>query len=75
MSNLVPITVAHGDGIGPEVMEASLHIIKESGARIQIETIQIEIIEIGEKVYLRGNSSGIEPSAWKSLSYTLSQGQ
>jgi isocitrate dehydrogenase len=65
MSNLVPITVAHGDGIGPEIMEASLHIIKEAGARIQIETI-----EIGEKVYMRGNSAGIEPSAWESLRRT-----
>src|SRR5258708_1270487 len=65
MSNLVPITVAHGDGIGPEIMEASVHIIKEGGARIQIE-----VIEIGERVYLRGNSSGIEPSAWESLRRT-----
>ena len=45
-----PITVAHGDGIGPEIMEATLHILKEAGARLDIETI-----EIGEKVYLRGN--------------------
>ena len=46
MSN-VPITVAHGDGIGPEIMEATLHILKEAGARLDIETI-----EIGEKVHL-----------------------
>src|ERR1700687_6116192 len=65
MSNLAPITVAHGDGIGPEIMEASLHVIKEAGARIDIEKI-----EIGEKVYLRGNSAGIEPSAWESLRRT-----
>src|SRR5450631_4068891 len=64
-SNLVPITVAHGDGIGPEIMAASLHIIKEAGARIQEETI-----EIGEKVYLRGINAGIEPSAWESLRRT-----
>jgi isocitrate dehydrogenase len=64
-SNLVPITVAHGDGIGPEIMAASLHIIQEAGARIAIETI-----EIGEKVYLRGVSAGIEPSAWESLRRT-----
>ncbi len=38
MSN-VPITVAHGDGFGPEIMEATLHIIKEAGARVDIETI------------------------------------
>src|SRR5215218_6323303 len=64
MSN-IPITVAHGDGIGPEIMEATLHILKEAGARLDIETI-----EIGEKVYLRGNSAGIEPSAWESLRRT-----
>ena len=60
-----PITVAHGDGIGPEIMEATLHILKEAGARLDIETI-----EIGEKVYLRGISAGIEPSAWESLRRT-----
>jgi isocitrate dehydrogenase len=64
-SNLVPITVAHGDGIGPEIMAASLHIMKAAGARIQEETI-----EIGEKIYLRGINAGIEPSAWESLRRT-----
>src|SRR3979409_864103 len=61
----VPITVAHGDGIGPEIMEATLHILKEAGASLEIETI-----DIGEKVYLAGNSSGIEPSSWDSLRRT-----
>ncbi|MBK5290320.1 MAG: NADP-dependent isocitrate dehydrogenase [Acidobacteriia bacterium] len=61
----VPITVARGDGIGPEIMAATLHIIKEAGARIDIEEI-----EIGEKVYLRGISAGIEPSSWESLRRT-----
>src|SRR3979490_2130118 len=65
MSTATPITVANGDGIGPEIMAATLHILKEAGARIQIETI-----EIGEKVYLRGNSAGIDPSAWESLRRT-----
>ncbi|MDX6305430.1 MAG: isocitrate dehydrogenase, partial [Blastocatellia bacterium] len=35
----VPITVAHGDGIGPEIMEATLHILKEAGAKLQIHKI------------------------------------
>jgi isocitrate dehydrogenase len=65
MSTPTPITVAHGDGIGPEIMGATLHILKEAGANLAIETI-----EIGEKVYLRGNSAGIEPSAWESLRRT-----
>jgi isocitrate dehydrogenase len=61
----IPITVAHGDGIGPEIMEATLHILKEAGARLDIETV-----EIGEKTYLRGHTAGIEPSAWESLRRT-----
>jgi isocitrate dehydrogenase len=65
MAKSVPITVAHGDGIGPEIMAATLHILKEAGAQLEIETI-----EIGEKVYLRGNTAGIEPSAWESLRRT-----
>ena len=62
MSENTPITVAYGDGIGPEIMQATLDIIKASGAKIDIE-----VIEIGEKVYARGNTAGIEPEAWKSL--------
>src|SRR6266849_5742893 len=65
MAAKVPITVAHGDGIGPEIMDATLRIIEAAGAPLAIETI-----EIGEKVYLRGNSAGIEPSAWESLRRT-----
>src|SRR5262252_2697952 len=62
MPTKTPITVAHGDGIGPEIMQATLQILEAAGAALEIETI-----EIGEKVYLRGNSAGIEPSSWDSL--------
>jgi isocitrate dehydrogenase len=65
MATNTPITVAHGDGIGPEIMQATLDILQEAGARLDIETIAI-----GEKVYLQGNSAGIEPSAWESLRRT-----
>src|SRR6184192_2346190 len=65
MAKNTPITVASGDGIGPEIMAATLDIIKAAGARIDIEEI-----EVGEKVYLRGISAGIEPSAWESLRRT-----
>ncbi|MCA9883857.1 MAG: NADP-dependent isocitrate dehydrogenase [Anaerolineaceae bacterium] len=64
MSN-VPITVAYGDGIGPEIMKASLLILQEAGARLDIETI-----EIGEQVYLRGHKAGITDHAWDSLQRT-----
>lgn len=65
MTRAVPITVAHGDGIGPEIMQASLKILEAAGAALDIETI-----EIGESVYLNGNSAGIEPGAWDSLRRT-----
>jgi isocitrate dehydrogenase len=62
MATKTPITVAHGDGIGPEIMNATLQILEAAGAALEIETI-----EIGEKVYLSGNTAGIEPSSWESL--------
>jgi isocitrate dehydrogenase len=59
------ITVARGDGIGPEIMDASLRVLEAAGARLAIEEIAI-----GEAVYLSGNTAGIEPSAWESLRRT-----
>lgn len=53
------ITVAKGDGIGPEIMDATLSIIKAAGAQIEIDEI-----EVGEKVYLAGNTSGISKASW-----------
>ncbi|MGH9672425.1 MAG: isocitrate/isopropylmalate family dehydrogenase, partial [Bryobacteraceae bacterium] len=65
MATNIPVTVARGDGIGPEIMDATLEILKAAAARIDTEEI-----EIGEKVYLRGISAGIEPSSWESLRRT-----
>ena len=56
------ITVAFGDGIGPEIMDATLSILKEAKAKITIDTI-----EVGRLMYERGFSSGIPPEAWKSI--------
>lgn len=56
------ITVAYGDGIGPEIMEATLRILGAAGAKIEPE-----VIEIGEKVYKSGSKAGIQPSDWESL--------
>ena len=60
-----PITVARGDGIGPEIMAATLDILDAAGARLAVEEV-----EIGEAVYRRGHSAGIEPGAWDSLRRT-----
>ncbi len=61
----VPVTVAYGDGIGPEIMAATLRILEAAGAQIETETI-----EIGENVYLTGHTSGIREDAWESLRRT-----
>ena len=62
MSNSTTITVARGDGIGPEIMDATLRVLEAAGARLNYEEI-----EIGEKQYLAGHSSGISPEDWKTL--------
>lgn len=56
------ITVAKGDGIGPEIMDATLKVILAAGAEIEIDEI-----EVGEKVYLAGNTSGIAASSWETI--------
>lgn len=56
------VTIAKGDGIGPEIMEAVLKIIKNSKAPIEFDEI-----EIGEKVYLSGNTSGISDASWETI--------
>lgn len=60
-----PITVAYGDGIGPEIMAATLNVLEKAGAMIAPE-----VIEIGEAVYKSGHTSGIKPEAWESLRRT-----
>ena len=60
-----PVTLAYGDGIGPEIMRATLAILEAAGARIAPE-----VIDIGEREYLSGNLSGIPASAWESLRRT-----
>lgn len=59
---MTTITVAKGDGIGPEIMDATLKIILAAGAQINIEEI-----EVGEKVYLSGNTSGIAQESWETI--------
>ena len=61
----IPIAVAYGDGIGPEIMQATLHVLDEAGAPLEYKKI-----EIGEKVYLSGHPTGIEDSSWDAIKHT-----
>jgi isocitrate dehydrogenase len=58
----IDITIARGDGIGPEIMDATLTILKSAGAPLIFHEI-----EVGEKAYLQGHSSGIRPESWETL--------
>ena len=56
---MTKITVAKGDGIGPEIMDATLKIIMAAGADISIDEV-----EVGDKIYLAGNLAGIAKESW-----------
>ncbi|MCF8365531.1 MAG: NADP-dependent isocitrate dehydrogenase [Bacteroidales bacterium] len=56
------ITVAKGDGIGPEIMDTTLKILDAAGAELEYD-----FIEVGEKVYKKGHKSGITPESWDTL--------
>ncbi|MCH9614793.1 MAG: Isocitrate dehydrogenase [NADP] [Chlamydiia bacterium] len=61
----IPITVARGDGIGPEIMDATLRILEAAGAELEIHEI-----EIGEKVYTSGHPTGMAPETWDTIKNT-----
>lgn len=56
------ITIAYGDGIGPEIMKAVLSILEAAGAQLDYD-----VIEVGEKAYLKGHLTGISPESWEVL--------
>jgi isocitrate dehydrogenase len=60
-----PVAVAYGDGIGPEIVGATLEILKAAGARLPPEVIQV-----GQSVYEAGYLSGVMPDAWETLRRT-----
>jgi isocitrate dehydrogenase len=61
----VPVTVTYGDGIGPEIMTATLAVLKAAGARLAVERV-----EMGANTYQRGHRAGIDPAAWDSIRRT-----
>lgn len=61
----IPVAVAYGDGIGPEIMEAVVNILSYTLAPVRIETI-----EVGEKYYQRQYPSGIPHEAWDIIKRT-----
>lgn len=56
------VTISYGDGIGPEIMKATLSILEAAGAALEYDEVQV-----GEQVYRSGVSTGIPESAWDSI--------
>jgi isocitrate dehydrogenase len=59
IQSIVPITVAYGDGIGPEIMDATLRILNAAKA-----PLRYDVIEVGQKLYECGFTAGIAPESW-----------
>ena len=61
-AQLPRVTVAHGDGIGPEIMEATLRVLEAANAPLIYDRVNI-----GEAAYLAGHTSGIPDDAWQTI--------
>ncbi|NQZ01948.1 MAG: NADP-dependent isocitrate dehydrogenase [Bdellovibrionales bacterium] len=59
---MAKVTVAYGDGIGPEIMKATLKIFEAAGVELEYDEI-----EIGEQVYKQGHTSGIKEEDWEKV--------
>lgn len=59
------ITVLPGDGIGPEVVDAALAIIKATGASIEFENC-----EAGARAFAKGSATGVPKETVESIERT-----
>ncbi len=62
MENIKKITIAYGDGIGPEIMQATLKILQYAEVDLAIDTIAI-----GKEQYNKKIETGITDSAWETI--------
>ncbi len=56
------VVVAPGDGIGPEITDAVIRILKAANA-----PLDYEFIEVGQAAYNRGFTSGVPNEAWEAI--------
>ena len=56
------IAVAKGDGIGPEIMDAVLHIFQSNGVELEYD-----YVEMGKWVFDKGFSNGMTPEAQQKI--------
>jgi isocitrate dehydrogenase len=58
----VSIALAPGDGIGPEIMDATLDLMKAAGVMSHVEFIPVDM---GASVFAKGNTRGMTDEAIK----------
>ena len=56
------VCVARGDGVGPEITDAVLHILREASVPVEFEAL-----ELGERAYRAGHTAGIPDAAWEAI--------
>lgn len=56
------ISVAKGDGIGPEIMDAVLRIFDSAGV-----PLEYDFVDMGKDIFLQGYTSGMTPQARQSI--------
>jgi isocitrate dehydrogenase len=59
------VAVASGDGIGPEIMEATLRVLEAARAPLEVRTVRM-----GEHCWNEGISSGIPDETWDAIRAT-----
>jgi len=59
------IAVAKGDGIGPEIMDAVLHIFSKAGV-----PLHYQFVEMGKSIFEKGFSTGMTPDAMNTIEDT-----
>src|SRR5438270_8405383 len=62
LTTMTKIAVAKGDGIGPEIMDAVLHIF--GAAEVHLE---YQVVEMGKWVFDKGFSNGMTPEAQRTI--------
>ncbi len=67
MPTKLNIALTPGDGIGPEIMQAVLHVFEAAGVMKHIDFVPAEM---GEREFARGNSSGISDDAVRVIEET-----
>lgn len=64
MSDHLRIALAAGDGIGPEIMDATLALFKAAGVMEKLEFVPVEM---GASEFLKGNTRGMSDSAIRTV--------